>query len=85
MTKEEYMKAGRMNVPVVCRGRKWDRIEQVVVTFASSRERDAIHRNVGKEIVHLRLVNKQGDYNNALPENVDVDPEWKAAFSGVFK
>lgn len=85
MTKEEYMKAGRMCIPVVCNGTKYERIAEVRVRFASSEERDKIHRNVGKEIVHLALVDRTGRINNALPERVHVDPEWLAAFPGVFE
>ena len=85
MTKEEYMRAGRMCIPVVCNGTKYERIAEVRVRFASSEERDKIHRNVGKEIVHLALVDRTGHVNNALPERVHVDPEWLAAFPGVFE
>ena len=85
MTKEEYMKAGRMNVPVVCGDIRYERIVEVRVRFASSEERDKIHRNVSKEIVHLALIDRTGRINNALPERVSVDPEWKAAFPGVFE
>lgn len=85
MTKEEYMKAGRMCVPVVCGDIRYERIVEVRVRFASSEERNTIHRNVEKEIVHLALVDKTGRINNALPERVFVDPEWLAAFPGVFK
>lgn len=84
MTKEEYMKAGRMNVPVVCCEKRYKRIVEVRVRFASSEERDKIHRNVPKEIVHLVLEDGTGHINNALPERVSVDPEWLAAFPGVF-
>ena len=86
MTKEEYMKAGRMCVPVVCNGIGYARISEVVVKFSSTEERNAIHRNVPKEIVFLRLQdrNRRDSGTLAPPEKVDVDPEWLAAFPGVF-
>ena len=84
MTKKQYMTAGRMGVPVIVGDVRYERIVEVVCTFTHSEERDRIHRNVPREIVHLRMVDKTGRHNNALPERVQIDPEIKALYPELF-
>ncbi len=84
MTERQYMAAGRMGVPVYVRDSRYERIVEVVYTFTHSEERDKIHRNVASVIVQLRMVDKEGKTNVALPENVRVDPEIKALYPKIF-
>lgn len=84
MTKKQYMTAGRMGVPVIVGDTRYERIVEVVCTFTHSEDRDRIHRDVPREIVHLRMIDKTGRCNNALPERVQVDPEIKALYPKLF-
>ena len=86
MTKEQYMKAGRMRVPVVCNGKQYARISEIVVIFCGELEKDKIHRNVPDELVFLRMIDKNGAKSTTLspPEEVEVDPEIRAMYPGVF-
>lgn len=85
MTKEQYMKAARMRVPVCCNGIQYGRISEVIVKFVGDEERRAINRNAPNEIVLLRLNDRSANSSTCVsPDKVEVDPEIRALYPGVF-
>lgn len=85
MNREQYMKAARMKVPVVCNDIRYVRISEVILHITGEEERRAIHRNAPNEFILLRLLDRHGNSGTCVPpEKVEIDPEIRKLHPGVF-
>lgn len=85
MTKDQYMRAARMRVPVIHNGVRYVRIGEIRLCITGEEERRAINRNVPDEFIILHLLDASGHSStNAPPEQVEVDPEVMKMYPEVF-
>ena len=74
MTKEQYMKAGRMRVPVVCNGIRYRRISAIIFRYLGNTDKLGMAHNVPNEVMFLELEDLRTNSRTvANPSAVEMD------------